>query len=210
MVAITFAVWRKLSLTPGDAKKLAAEMHALFKAIVELVQGLDHLPNTVKRSINLSSISKDELFKLVRAGVDNPPDLIEKFRNGLLSIAPGIEATHSRLEREAGPVKKGRRRNEAAYAVSQTIANVFVIGFGSIPTLGRRADSEGLSGQYGRTVEDVFRYLGIRVSDAYDPCKCAVEKLNGEYLELLLMLRCPVTRPLVEISLGVVEMPTHR
>lgn len=156
------------------------------------------LMKDMERVLNgLADLSKDERHTIdhwsqtLEERDTGSPSYVEAAFGALEAIVPGVIELHLQLEHEAGAPKRGRPRNEAAYRVALTLAEIYVVGRGRRPTYGNREDGKGPTGDYGRTVERVCGLLGIAVSDFTDYCREAIQSLSDERLAQLLAHRQP-------------------
>lgn len=118
------------------------------------------------------------------------PDRVSQARAALEAIVPGILSLNESLAWEAelreGNARRGRPPNRAAYRIAEALAEVYVIGMGKTPPLGRDSGSNEANGGFATTFVDVCKILGVRVKDPHDVCEAAKEKLTPERVTELL------------------------
>jgi hypothetical protein len=118
------------------------------------------------------------------------PDRVSQARAALEAIVPGILSLNESMAWEAdlqkGKAPRGRPPNRAAYRIAEALAEVYVIGLGRTPPLGRDSGSNEANGGFAKAFADVCKVLGVRVEDPHDVCEAAKEKLTPERVAELL------------------------
>lgn len=174
----------RLSRDRPSASQALQQHHELMKAMEIVMCGLAHLTADERDTVDHWSRTPEQRDaggpSTVSAAIEAPE-----------VIVPGVIELYQQLAHEEGSPRRGRPRNEAAYRVALTLAEVYVVGRGRRPTYGNREDGKGPTGDYGRTVERVCGLLGIAVSDFTDYCREAIQSLSDERLAQLLAHRQP-------------------
>lgn len=191
----------RITTSPQESKALSRRVDAILRMAKGLVEHLQQLPDPVRQNINVGATSFAELKEMHSRNAVDFPDRITWTLDELSDLIPGIAATQRRLKLHGTKAKRGGQRNEVAFTIAKAVAEIYALGLGIRPSVGRRADVPGLSGRYARTVEKVYSAMGLSVVDAHDQCKEAVERYDAGQMDGLLLVRCPLTRDLVKVSL---------
>lgn len=170
---------------PQEARAALARHRALCASVINVVEGLRALSDDAATSINLDCIPVDER--------DKPwPDHITRAASALEFLAPGLIGWADLLAHEAQKARRGGQVNEPAYRIAETIAEIYVVGLGEKPTIGRLEDGSGPSGLYGRVTAAIFSILEVRASDVFRPCRTAIDRLTEARMRQLLDLHHPL------------------
>lgn len=172
---------------PQSAKASLLSVKGMSEALLVVLRGLDEMPPEQEARIDLGSSPVEERDK-------GWPKRVEAARSALWSIVPGLVDELRNLEHEAAKASRGGRKNHLAYSVASAVAEIYVIGIGEKPRMGRLESGAGTSGLFGRVTEDVFRALGLQVSGAYRPCAAAIKELDKNRVEELIARRKPWNR----------------
>lgn len=159
--------------SPQAAEAARKKYLKLRRSIVATVEGLTALSEEARTSINLDSTPPDE-----RDG--GWPDHVDAVVQALHAICPGLVRWAEYLDHEADKAKRGRPWNEPAFRVASAMAEIYLIGRGKIPTVGRLADGGGPSGTFGKAVAKVCILLGIKVADVVPHCQRAIADLTPD------------------------------
>lgn len=168
--------------SPQNAKAALARHLALCKELLEVVERLRALSEDAATTINLGSTPVDD-----RNG--GWPDHIAMAVTTLERLVPGLNSWAEFLEHEAGKSRRGGRKNEPAYLIAETLAEIYVIGLRKKPTIGKLVDGTGPSGSFGKVTAAVFAILKVEKSDVIRPCKAAIEGLSESRMNRLLQDR---------------------
>ncbi len=117
--------------------------------------------------------------------------------SALEKMLPGLTGLQAQLEERASALKRGRRRNTAAYNAAKVLAEIYILCLGKRPSYGRKGITKGSSTLFCDVAEKVFRILGLKVGEVVDQCEAAVKGTSAEELEGLLRRR----------SLGMIHEP---
>lgn len=159
--------------SPQAATAAASSHRNLCQSIVAAVEGLTKLSEEARTSINLDSTLPDELD-------GGWPDHVDAAVQALYAICPGLLRWTEYLNHEANKAKRGRPWNEPAFRVAAAMAEIYLIGRGKVPTIGRLADGGGPSGEYGKAMAKVCNLLEIKVADVVPHCQRAIADLTPD------------------------------
>lgn len=165
-----------------QAREMADRLTALIKNAEELCHGLLHLTDEQEVTLN---VNLTEFEDRDRGIPDHVSDMIESIAN----LRVELDDLHSMIMREAGEVKPGRPKNEAARSVCAAIAEIYVLRYGKIPRIGRLEDGSGVSGRYGQTCHRVLTLLGLEIGDVYRVCADAISRVDGTRAQSLVAMR---------------------
>lgn len=196
-----------LSSSPQEAKKMASNVKKLFRSVWEAYSVLGLLPDQIIGSLNMGSTSWEEMKRMQHASSSVFPDRVGQTRSELGGLMAGLEATLSRLEDQGKRATRGRPRNDPAYAIARTVAEIYIVGLGALPTVGHLAGTNRPSGLYCRAVECLFATLGLNVGDPFLPCSDAVNSLTEEEIACFLLLRSEEHRQGVEVHIRKAQLP---
>lgn len=190
-----------VSKNPADARAQAKDIEARARRVFDTWRELKDLPPETRNTINRGAQAIGAPMEFLD-GIA-PPDVIEQARSALWSVLSGLEAVLTRLEQEGSHSRGGRPANVAAREVAKVVAEIHLFRDGRLPTLGRRPDGEGLTGEYGMAFEATLAALEIACADPFRPARDAIDALGGDgaRIDCLLRLRDPQLRHSVQIDL---------
>lgn len=103
----------------------------------------------------------------------------------LQAIKPGLELMYSfALDESEKSNKRGPARNEAAYRIARTVAEIYVSGTGNRPTYGKDEYSGEINTAFGRAVANVLKVLEVS-ADPEKPSRWARDSITDEEFERL-------------------------
>lgn len=124
--------------SPKSAKASLSKLRSMSKAMLAVLSGLDEMPPEQEARIDLGSSQLGERDR-------DWPKRVEAARSALWSIVPGLAEELRKLEAEAAKATKGRPMNRLAYSVASAVAEIYMIGRGERPTIGRLESGMGRS-----------------------------------------------------------------
>jgi hypothetical protein len=162
--------------------------------VFEAFRALRDLPKEVQGDVSRAAeaLSKLEAGHHEIAQWGEPQwNLVPDTCDHLWRVLGGIDQRLDVSVAEA-PQKRGGQKNYAARKVAHALALVFVAGRGAAPSVGRRADGQGASGEYGQAIEKACAALQIDCSDVYRPASDTITSLEASgQVALLQMLADP-------------------
>lgn len=190
-----------VSNNPAEARTQARDIEALARRVFDMWSELGDLPPDIRDMVNRGAHAvgaHTEFLDGIAA-----PDAIEQARSALWSVLSGLEPLMNKLEREGSQSPRGRPANLAAREVGGVVAEIHLFRHGRLPTLGRRPDGDGLTGEYGVTFEATLAALDIACADPFRPAREAIDALEGDdvRVDCLLRLRDPELQHSVQIHL---------
>lgn len=180
------------------ARQEASGRDGLARLLLEATKRLETLTAEQRRAIGIATVRP---FPTQNSDI---PDPVADAIAALWQVIDGLSARLDRLDDLAAQGGRGGQTNLAAREIAEAVAMLWIVARWDIPTLGRRADGSGLSGEYGRSVERVLDAVGVNCADAYRPARDALDAIiaNEDTVTGLRLFRCPVTRPLVTMRIA--------
>lgn len=170
-------------LRPQLAKAEGRRLKRVRAAMVALHDEIGALSPESRSFIDVASCAPEVLD----TGI---PPLSGSLQLAIEAIAPGVLQLSEVLDAEARRVGKGRKKNAAAYRIADALAEIYVIGCGSVPTIGKHHDTNAATGVFGKVGGAVFRILGVAVAaTSIEPFEAAIFGLTDERLAGLLRHR---------------------
>ena len=173
----------RIGATKSESAAIKKTVEAAMKSAFRTIQMLDKLPIHCQDQVNLAREALDALAQIRNGERPNRPasDQTSRAKHELFDLLAALEAVDARLEREARGLSRGNQPNEKSYAFALVVAEIYLVGVGEMPSVGRNAeDWSRLTCSYGRTVQSVAGAMGLQVGDWYRPCETAISRLEAE------------------------------
>lgn len=183
---------------PRMARQEASGLDDLARLLFEATKRLETLTAEQKRAIGLAAMTSPP------AQDNDIPDPVADAIAALWQVIDGLSARLDRLDDLAAQGGRGGQTNLAAREIAEAVAMLWIVARWDFPTLGRLADGSGLSGEYGRCVEQVLAAVGVKCADAYRPAQDALDtvRANEDTVVSLRLIRCPLTRHLATAQMA--------
>lgn len=138
------------------------------KAQAEILQSLRNNVTACLRDLDMISAQSTELIDLANTPFDQRDqgsiETIKTARRALEDVYQGVIDTKDLLAHSALHVKRGSQPNYRARDAAIAMAEIYVIGRGTMPTFGITPDGTAPSTLFGRTVASVLKELDIKAS----------------------------------------------
>ncbi|PWE29244.1 hypothetical protein DDZ14_17885 [Maritimibacter sp. 55A14] len=172
-----------------SARDGVEEMEAILKRI-------NHLPKHLREALDGALRSPEDW--------DNDRSPLLEFENALeVLLEEGIK------EKSQYWTGRGASPKVSANQVASTMAEIYVIGLGKMPTEGEAYDSGEPSTKFSKTVRDVFEHINLR-AHFREPCRRAIKELkenDKEKFHRLLEIRSRKGRPGISLITGRRKLP---
>lgn len=177
---LTASEWDKGKRTKSDLAALDRINHG----VREVLLGFRALSKEQKQMVN---------FRAGRfAGADIETAADDYILGLFEALEPIVNSTLLVSEELSGDVENlpHHKRNVAAYEIAAAIAELYVVGVGTKPPLGKDQGSSEINGKFADVTFEVFEMLGVSVSrQTIQPFKDAIDRLSDEKMLRLQSLR---------------------
>lgn len=168
----------------GKRAKVKADLEAMKKAregLKGFVDGINQMSEDAYRNVNFG-VPNEYLNK------DGKGDAIGMVFSELKAVAPSLfQELESAQEFMS---KRKTKKNVPAYRIAETLAEIYVLGTGQMPTIGTDPITGHATGKFGKVCFEVFGIIDVKISpQSLEPCRTAIIEIGDARKERLFDLR---------------------
>lgn len=137
-----------------ESKEDLAKLKCLEDSVVAYVLAIADLPDDIRFSIDLWSASDEDRER-------GQFEVLNKAVSAALLMTDGVRITRSSLEADIGKGKRGRPPLLHHRQIANAFADVFFLGTGKLPAIGKDYATHKANGRFQKSLEEIFRSEGL-------------------------------------------------